>query len=271
MEVMERRTLLGEVRALSEDGQDYVSGTGIVFGQWSDDLGGFTEMIQPGAADGALEADMAVCGNHDPNFLLGRSGNGTAAITTDMMGVYYRAAINADDPLAASMLAKVKRGDVSGSSFQFRVETDIWEQDEAGATRRTITKLAYVPEMGPVVFPAYSQTDAQARVSPRAAEIASRMLEVRSRGEMTADDGAFFSEHGANVKITTREGKVLSATNVDALKTALDHHQQCGDLIQGVIDSSCNTGGAPEKNAQEATGRRDIARRRLDLKAKSTR
>ena len=260
---IERRMIPGEVRALSADGASYVEGTGIVFSQWSDDLGGFRELVDPAATDGALDPDMAVCFNHDANFLLGRAPN-TAEISTDASGVHYRAEINPDDPSAVSTHAKIARGDVTGSSFQFRVEDDRWESDDTG-TRRTILKFAEVIEMGPVVFPAYSQTVASAR----ATDIAKRMVEVRSRGEMTDDDLGFFA--GANVKITTREGKVLSASNVDSLNQALEHHKAMGDIITGVIDSACNpnrSGGAPDEDAEDVAGRHDVARRKLDLKTR---
>ena len=174
MHELELRSIVGEVRALEEEDARFIVGYGIVFNQWSADLG-FREIIRPGAEEGALAEDLLVAGNHDFNFLLGSRAADTAEFHVDENGVSYRVRINDDDPLALSMYHKVKRGDVRGSSFQFYVakDGDKWTIEGDEMTRE-ITKFGDIIEMGPVTRPAYPQTSAVAR------SIVSAFAEVRS-------------------------------------------------------------------------------------------
>jgi len=166
MPAPEVRSRVTEVRALEDEAGRWIVGYGLVFNEWSQDLGGFVERVLPGACDGAINADLVVCGNHDSNNVLGRVSAGTVMVTVDTRGVEYRALVNESDPIAVAFYERVKRGDIKGSSFSFWVERDRWYVED-GATKRDILAFRAIDEMGPVTFPAYLQTSSEARAAVR--------------------------------------------------------------------------------------------------------
>ena len=146
-----------EIRAETNDGVTRLSGYGAVIGQVSEDLGGFREIIAPGAFDGVLDrGDQVVEFNHSDLALLGRKSSGTARFKVDERGLHYE--VDLPDTGAGRDVGElVRRGDVVGSSFRFIVDTDKWEMKD-GEELRTIVKVAEVFEAGPVVSPAYPDT-----------------------------------------------------------------------------------------------------------------
>ena len=56
----------------------------------------------------------------------------------------------------------LRRGDISGSSFGFRTISDEWSESDDGYPLRTLTEVA-LRDVGPVVFPAYTSTEASLR------------------------------------------------------------------------------------------------------------
>lgn len=153
-----------ELRVQDGDADPVVTGLGIPYGKWSEDLGGFKERIMPGAATEALmDGDVRVVFNHNNDFVLGRQSNGTARFTESKKGVAYEADVP-DTQWARDLMVSIKRGDINQNSFAMVVPADgeKWERKE-GMVYRTITKLAMLREMGPQTFPAYPQTDVHVR------------------------------------------------------------------------------------------------------------
>lgn len=154
-----------EVRE-SDAGSPVITGTGIVYNRLSQDLGGWFERIDPKAAnktlgDGAVNVYASF--NHDSNFILGRVGAGTLRMANTPTGLVYEIDPPLTSPMGQHVVEACRRGDVSGSSFTFRTVTaPSWSVDDAGRTVRTVTELALY-ELGPVVSPAYLDTDASAR------------------------------------------------------------------------------------------------------------
>lgn len=135
--------------------------------------GSFRERIAPGAfTDAVSHDDVRALFNHDPSRILGRTKSGTLALREDDQGLRYEVLINASDPEAVSVLAKVQRGDVDGSSFAFAVEQSTDEEwdysDRAKLPLRTI-KRATLYDVSPVVYPAYDATSVSARARTAAA------------------------------------------------------------------------------------------------------
>ena len=161
---MERRFLSREVRAeVREDGSTHVVGYGAVFDELSPEMWGFRELIEPGAFKKTLkEADIRSLFNHDPNFVLGRNVAGTLELEEDETGLRYDVTVP-DAQWARDLVASIERGDVSGASFGFDKVKDKWEHDDekGTATRRLLEVRLY--DVGPVTFPAYPQTSAEAR------------------------------------------------------------------------------------------------------------
>src|ERR1041385_7219882 len=143
-DTQERRALKEAIEIREADSNATISGYAAVYNQESVIGGMFREQIAPGAFDAAIKSDdVRALFNHDPNYVLGRTTNGTLALSADQRGLRYDVPLNMDDPDAQRVGAKIKRGDVDGWSFGFIVEEDRW-QDPKPKTRelplRTILK-----------------------------------------------------------------------------------------------------------------------------------
>lgn len=148
------------VQAETRAGSSLIAGYSAVFYSGStkseyrlaDDI---LERIRPGAFDRAIaeKHDARALFNHDANNLLGRVSSGTCRLTVDSVGLRYEVTVNPNDPDHARVLAKIKRGDLTGSSFAFRPIKTAWE-DKGDVSIRWIEDLVLY-DVGPVVYPAY--------------------------------------------------------------------------------------------------------------------
>lgn len=171
---MERRVVgSAEVRVIEDDeGKTHIRGYGAIFGEWSEDLGGFREIIEPGAFTKTLqEADVRSLWNHDRNHVLGRTSSGTLTLFIDERGLGYDV-VPPDAQWARDLAVSIRRGDVDGSSFGFETVKDRWEQSEDGEVRRRLLEVNLY-DVGPVTFPAYPQTSVEARDRARLLQDAS--------------------------------------------------------------------------------------------------
>ena len=162
----ERRFVVAqELRVSRADGEPIrVRGYAAVFGQLSEDLGGFREQINAGAFTDVLGNDVRALINHDPNLVLGRTLAKTLTLTQDTHGLL--ADITMPDTQAARDLAvSMERGDINQMSFGFTVAGDgqAWTRDGAGPWIRTIKRVARLYDVSPVTYPAYPQTEAALR------------------------------------------------------------------------------------------------------------
>lgn len=163
----ERRVLvLDELIVERREGKPpLLRGHAAVFGQLSEDLGGFREQIAPGAFRDAIETDdVRALFNHDANYVLGRNRSGTLRLAEDARGL----AIEIDPPdtqtIRDLVIAPIERGDVTQMSFGFSVRPNgqDWAKNDEGQTIRTLKKVRLY-DVSPVTFPAYPQTDIAAR------------------------------------------------------------------------------------------------------------
>jgi len=154
-----------ELRATPEevDRPSTISGYAAVFGQLSDDLGGFRERIRPGAFAETIEADdIRALWNHDANYVLGRTANGTLILTEDDRGLRFTVT-PPDTSWARDALTTIARGDVDQMSFGFRTPDggDSWTSESGQAIRELVRVELF--DVSPVTYPAYPQTSAEAR------------------------------------------------------------------------------------------------------------
>lgn len=148
-----------------KDGTALVEGHAAVFNETSENLGGFTEIIHEGAFDEVLNDDVRALFNHDSNLILGRSPK-TLDLSIDERGLVFKYE-SPDTTYARDLLVSLERGDVTQSSFGFRiasVDGAEWEEnEETGALTRHIKKISRLYDVSPVTFPAYPQTDVAKR------------------------------------------------------------------------------------------------------------
>lgn len=178
---IERRFVTGsvELRKAADGVPARLFGYGAVFNSPSQPLptwdgGTFVEIIAPGAFDEVLATNPDVIATLlDHEGLLARTSAGTMRLGVDKRGLWYEVDLP-DTQGARDLVVHVSRGDVRGSSFGFRVAEDGEERslEASDSVVRTITKVSYLRDVGPVVNPAYEATD----VSVRALEQAKVLL-----------------------------------------------------------------------------------------------
>jgi HK97 family phage prohead protease len=161
IEGAERRFLSTTLEVREEGEAKYFEGAAVTFGAVAD-LGWFTEEIAPGAFDEVMNDDVRGLFNHDPDVLLGRNKSGTMQLIVDGKEARYRILYNPADPDHVRVMEKVKRGDVSQSSFAFTVKDDKWETRN-GKEHRTVLKVKRWYDVSPVTYPAYASTSVAAR------------------------------------------------------------------------------------------------------------
>lgn len=148
-----------------------IRGYAALFNTPSQDLGGFVESILPGAFDDVMKrgTDVVALYNHEPMYLLGRESAGTLRLSVDERGLRYE--IDAPES-RADVVEAIERGEVRGSSFAFRCKGDgeKWSRTQDGRQLREIRAVDGLFDVGPVLKPAYTATEAF--VSRRALEIA---------------------------------------------------------------------------------------------------
>lgn len=169
-EKMEIRAFNFEVRAVNDEERgNYLEGTPIVYDSWTD-LGWYDEMIDRGALNGADLRDVRFLVNHNTDMIpLARSRNNNANSTMQLMvdpdaGMNIRVNLDTENNFdARALYSAVERGDISGMSFMFRVDSDKWEDIESEHPKRHILSISQVMEVSAVTFPAYEATSIQAR------------------------------------------------------------------------------------------------------------
>lgn len=152
---------ISEVRALNTDeGVAHITGKGIIFGQRSQRLGFFVEIIDSRALELADLEDMQSYFNHNPDYTLGTRRNKTLSIDITDNSLDYDITAPTTQTIRDLVIAPIERGDITGSSFMFDIAKngDEWEESSEGIWIRYVKRIAKVYEVGPVAMPAYQQT-----------------------------------------------------------------------------------------------------------------
>ena len=164
MDNLEIRSFNIELR--DEPESRHIEGYGSVFNERSLDLGGFVEMIAPGAFDGVIERSDVKCYlDHNPGkgiLARSRNGKGSLSLVIDEKGLQY----SFDAPhtnLGDEVVEGLKRGDYSQSSFAFTVDDEVWTKEADGTYLRTITKIGGLYDVSIVANPAYEGTSVALR------------------------------------------------------------------------------------------------------------
>jgi uncharacterized protein len=147
-----------------DDEKRTIKGHAALFNSWSEDLGGFREVILPGAFSEAITTDdVRALWNHNPDHVLGRNKAGTLILSEDERGLAIEI-IPPDTQLARDLMTSIERGDVSQMSFGFSVKPNgqKTERAEDGTRRRTLTNVNLY-DVSPVTYPAYTSTDVAIR------------------------------------------------------------------------------------------------------------
>jgi HK97 family phage prohead protease len=156
------------VRAENTEHGNIITGRPILYNSRTN-IGPFDEIIDSGALDGADLTDVRFLVNHDLSKIpLARSrrnnGSSTMQLTPDSMGLGLWVELDTENNAEARALySAVERGDLSGMSFLFSVDGETWEDLDSDHPTRHITKFGSIIEISAVTFPAYQQTEINAR------------------------------------------------------------------------------------------------------------
>jgi HK97 family phage prohead protease len=187
-------------------GPPMITGYGSVFHRGDDPgtmyqlMPGLFERVMPGCFDRCIREGQDVRGlfNHDPNMLLARCSAGTMRLSVDATGLRYEMDCNPNDPDHQRVMQKIQRGDITGSSFSFRVrqqrftltddECDCDPDDpdcDCPDDYRDLLDVD-VDDCGPVTFPAYTATAAGMAYARAAGDATLEALRATWKAERAA-------------------------------------------------------------------------------------
>jgi HK97 family phage prohead protease len=217
---VEKRTVKASV--LAGDSNDFVLvGLAASYNTLSADVGGFKEVIAPGAFKRALanKADVRCLVNHDNSQILGRTKSGTLTLSDSPEGLRFLCKLNPESEAHRNIYAAVQRGDLDQCSFAFQPVADKYENvtDASGRafSRRTVSDLNLF-DVSVVTFPAYPNGT---RVQARSANYSPVRLAAPSEAAIWAALRAKHNRQHMEVLRDFRDGGVLWEATVN---TALD-------------------------------------------------
>ncbi|MDM4761890.1 HK97 family phage prohead protease [Galbitalea sp. SE-J8] len=164
LETTERRSLARPVEfRASDSGPGTLVGYAATYNRYSQNLGGFVELVMPGAfAKSLADENPVLCRyNHDDNWLLGTTAAGTLRLLDDNTGLGYECDLP-DTTAGRDVAVLARRGDVQRSSFAFRTIEDDWDVTEQGFPVRKLIS-ARLFDTAPVNTPAYLDTSSAVR------------------------------------------------------------------------------------------------------------
>lgn len=190
MSDLERRVVdpeLLEIRVEpGEDGKPSKIVGKIPYNSWSKDLGGFREVIRPGAFSRSLEegADVKARIEHKGGLLLiGRTKNGTLTLRDTPEALLWEAE-PPDTSAGRDILTLAERKDIDKASFAFRVRTNgqrIAETEE-GRIERELLDVELV-DVAPVSDPAYEDATVATRAIQAHRKHSSKTLALKAKLE----------------------------------------------------------------------------------------
>ena len=188
----EKRTFTGTVN-YREDGEGMpkeIGGIAAVINSVTD-LGYFEEVIMAGAFDNALSKDYDIrcLFNHEADLILGRTKADTCKVFVNGDGnLEYTWVPDYENPTHMSVVRSIMRGDITQSSFAFTIKEQTWSESTKYGTmgKRTIKVIEDLYDVSPVTYPAYEETEADAR---SIAQLRDQELEIEAakRSNASAD------------------------------------------------------------------------------------
>jgi HK97 family phage prohead protease len=137
---------------------------------------GSYEIISKGAFDSSLNKDVRALWNHNTQYVLGRSKNGSLTLKADDKGLFGTIKLP-NTQYANDLYELVSRGDIDQASFGFNIIDEELEELASGGYRWRL-KDVDLHEISVVTFPAYENTTVQAR-QKQVQEIEQRKLQEK--------------------------------------------------------------------------------------------
>jgi uncharacterized protein len=174
--VRDFRTKFNITRAEETDDERIVEGYFALYESETELFEGIYEIITKGAFDNTLNNDIRALWNHNTQFVLGRSKNGSLQLKTDEKGLFGTIRLP-NTGYAEDLHELVKRGDIDQCSFGFNILDEDLEELANGGYRWRINEID-LHEISVVTFPAYENTTVQARAK-QVEQIEQRKLQTK--------------------------------------------------------------------------------------------
>lgn len=164
MRKKEIRGLTNDFEVRSENDSTSIVGYALKFNKWSEDLGGFREIISPHALDKCDMADVRCLIDHDSGKILGRTLAGNLELTVDEIGLRFKCTPT-QTTYSKDLIVNMQSGNINQCSFSFDLNWDdedcsVWEWNEGSQIyERTINNISQIGDVSIVTFPAYSDTE----------------------------------------------------------------------------------------------------------------
>lgn len=238
----------------------HVEGYAAVFNSPSEDLGGFTEIVLPGAFTNTLAAgaDVRLLINHE-GMPLARTASGTLTLKEDARGLWFSSDLDANDPDVQSLMPKMARKDVKECSFAFSTNADNWRNDN-GKTIRELKDVS-LADVSIVCYPAYTSTTVAMRSLAKFKEAEkATVTDPEKRVGVTVDDQCLIYRCRNAVQYCRYTFDALNCV-LDELSdtdpTAMDDQDKeaADDLVSTLVDLIAKA--RRTKATLEATGAED--------------
>ena len=206
----EQRTATVDVADVHTEGRT-LYGYAALYGVESRDLGGFRERIEPGAFREVLAADpdTYLTLNHSQDKVLARTHSGTLRLRDEARGLAFEADLG-DGPTAQDVRDQVRRGDVTGASFRFKVAPngERWEGE-----RRSLTRIGSLIDISLATVPAYDGPRVELRSAPEDNQSEEAVVpeENQGGGGLTVNRNAPESRSGSSGDVETRVLEAIKA------------------------------------------------------------
>lgn len=175
---------LADIELRADESAGKLIGRAVVYDSITDIGGMFREVIRPGAMVKTLRESKNIMAlwQHDTMYPMGSTRAGTLELRDTDTGLEF----TLDPPKKSpydGFVENIQRGDVSQMSFGFRVVKENRVVEEGELDLREITEVQLI-EISPVTFPAYADTEIQARAADVVARWKSEETNENSDGEM---------------------------------------------------------------------------------------
>ena len=163
-------------RAESDETDHVIEGYFALYEQETELFPNTYEIISRGAFDNTIKNDVRALWNHNTQYVLGRSKNGSLQLRADDKGLFGTIKLPKTQ-YAEDLYELVKRGDIDQCSFGFNILDETVEELSNGGYRWRM-KNVDLHEISVVTFPAYENTTVHAR-SKQIEQIEQRKLQEK--------------------------------------------------------------------------------------------
>lgn len=209
---------------LAKDGDgEQIKGHFALYNTLSEPIwGAYKWELASGAFDKTVKEndDQFMLGQHEWAFVLGNRKVGTATFKADEQGLFATCIPNMEDTEAASLMAKVRRGDIASGSIGFVIEESHWRVAD-GWDVEVIDRVRLY-EASVVTIPRFSATNGLIKLLPagQPVEQVASLSKALNRAlndleTITPDDISLLKAHGTHFATNVPESVKMKLAKLE--------------------------------------------------------